>query len=147
MSRGTPILTHRKACADDLNLLVEWNEQLIQDENHRNNMSRAELRDRMVNWIEHEYRATIFEHDGEPVAYSLHREEETQIYLRQFYVDRQQRRKGIGRAAMKILFAEIWPEDRTLAVEVLAHNAAAYSFWSAVGYQPWSIRMERPPGA
>ena len=78
----------RPANDGDLDLLAEWNEQLIVDEGHRNPMTAPELYQRMANWLAGEYEATIFSKDGAPVAYGLYRENEAEIYLRQFFVRR-----------------------------------------------------------
>ena len=43
-------MDYRLANNDDLDLLAEWNHQLIQDEGHRNRMTAPELRERMRGW-------------------------------------------------------------------------------------------------
>jgi len=68
---------HRFASESDLDLLAEWNHQLIRDEGHRNPMTVRELRERMRGWLEGEYKAVIFAIEGEPVAYALYRESAT----------------------------------------------------------------------
>lgn len=50
----------RFAADSDLDLLAEWNYQLIQDEGHRNPMTVPELRERMRDWLAGEYQAMIF---------------------------------------------------------------------------------------
>lgn len=140
-------LKHRLATAYDLDLLAEWNRQLIEDEGSRNPVSVAELRDRMSDWImKGGYRAVLFHHGEPAVAYALYRENDDEVFLRQFFVARDHRRRGLGRAAMNILKAELWPGDKALAVDVLAHNATAYTFWRECGYEAEYIRMRRNPG-
>jgi hypothetical protein len=73
----------RLATEADLDLLAEWNHQLIRDEGHRNPMTPAELRERMKGWLAGEYAAVIFCLDGDPVAYALYRESAGEVYLRQ----------------------------------------------------------------
>lgn len=70
----------------DLDLLAEWNHQLIQDEGHRNPMATAQLRERMQNWLSAGYTAVVFTEAGEPVAYALFCEKENEIHLRQLFV-------------------------------------------------------------
>jgi GNAT superfamily N-acetyltransferase len=135
----------RTANVDDLELLTAWNVQLIQDEGHGNPMTSAELRARMENWITTDHTATIFFDASQDLAYALHRGDAEKICLRHFFVDRAHRRQGHGRRAMRILLDEIWPADKRLVVEVLADNAPAYTFWSAMGYHPHSISLERLP--
>ena len=93
----------------DLDLLAEWNLQLIRDEGHRNRMSVADLRVRMQEWLAGEYKAVVFSADGKPVAYADYRENEHEVYLRQLFVARDVRRRGIGRTAVGILREKVWP--------------------------------------
>jgi predicted acetyltransferase len=79
------------------------------------------------------------------VAYALYREEPEELYLRQLFVARHQRRKGIGRTAVEILRAQIWPKNKRLTVSVLVQNTAAVAFWRAVGYQDYSLTLESLP--
>ena len=138
-------MDYRFATEADLNLLAEWNHQLIRDEGHRNPMSRLELRKRMRGWLANEYTAVIFSLDDEPVAYALYRESAGEVYLRHLLVDRRHRRRGIGRQVVTVLRERIWPRDRRLTVEVLVSNEPAVAFWKAVGYVPYSLALEILP--
>ena len=137
-------MTYRLATQADVLLLAELNHQLIRDEGHRNPMTVPELAERMGKWLEAEYTAVLFQID-EIVAYALFRNSDDSIYLRQFFVHRAHRRKGIGQRAMKILFQEVWPQDRRITVEVLIHNSAAISFWRSVGFADYSLALEKMP--
>ncbi len=57
----------REASEADVDLVAEWNHQLIRDEGHRNPMTVEALADRMRNWLRGEYRAVVFS-DREPVG-------------------------------------------------------------------------------
>jgi predicted acetyltransferase len=138
-------MNYRMAVASDLGLLAEWNHQLIRDEGHRNPMTVPELQDRMKRWTQGEYKAVIFEENGAPVAYALYRQLPGEVHLRQFFVARDQRRQGMGRRAMEILFDRVWPKDKRLWVEVLCGNQAAVKFWRAVGYSDYSLTLEILP--
>ena len=96
-------MNFRRATSSDCALLAELNHQLIRDEGHRNKMTVPELEQRMKGWLASEYAAMLFENDGEVVAYALYREQPEEIYLRQLFVARNRRRKGVGREAVKIL--------------------------------------------
>jgi len=108
-------------------------------------MNVAQLEERMRGFIEKEYRAVIFEDDGEVVAYALFRERPEEIYLRQLFVLRGRRREGIGRAAMEILRSQIWPKTKRLTVEVLVANQGAVAFWRAMGYIDYALTLEIMP--
>ncbi len=135
----------RPAAETDCALLARLNHQLIQDEDHPNPMTVPELEERMRQWLAGDYRAVIFEAEGEVIAYALYQENETDIYLRQFFVVRHRRREGLGRQAMHILFDNIWPKNKRLTVEVLSHNRPAVQFWKSVGYEEHSLSLEIPP--
>ncbi len=140
-----PELKSRPAAQEDLDLLAEWNHQLIRDEGHRNPMTVPELKERMRGWLAGEYQARLFLLNGEPVAYSLYRESQDEIYLRQFFVRRDLRRQGIGRRAVDLLQGEIWRRDKRLTVEVLTANQPAVAFWRSVGYRDYSLCLEILP--
>jgi GNAT superfamily N-acetyltransferase len=137
-------LSWREASVADLGLLAEWNHQLIRDEGHRNSMTIDQLAQRMKGWLQGEYRAVVFSQE-EPVGYALFRREESLIYLRQLFVQRDRRRAGIGRAAFAILRDEIWPRDVRLTVDVLCQNQAAIAFWRSVGYRDYCLTLEIMP--
>lgn len=108
-------------------------------------MTVSELELRMRDWLVGEYAAVLFVERDIVVAYALFTETEEQIYLRQLFVVRDQRRHGIGRAAVQILRTEIWPASKRLIVEVLVQNNAAVQFWRAVGFRDYSLTLEIMP--
>lgn len=129
----------------DLDILAQWNHQLIRDEGHRNPMTIAQLRDRMRQWLAGDYTAVIFAKDGESVAYALFRENEDEIYLRQLFVKRENRHQGIGKEAVRILKEEIWKKSKRLTVDVLSDNKAGIAFWHSVGYKDYCLTLEIMP--
>lgn len=136
-------MEYRFATQADCTLLAEWNWQLIQDEGHRNPMTVAELRVRMENWLKSEYRAVIFSTEQAlPFAYALYRNEPDHIYLRQFFVARDYRGRGMGKMAMQKLLSEVWPNQTRIRVEVLTRNAGALSFWRKIGFCDYSLCLE-----
>jgi GNAT superfamily N-acetyltransferase len=137
-------LTWREASDSDLDLLADWNHQLISDEGHRNSMSVAQLAERMRKWLQGEYRAVLFSSD-EPVAYALFRVEEELVYLRQFFVRRDRRRLGIGRFAFATLKEHVWPRGVRLTVDVLCQNQTGIAFWRSVGYRDYCLTLELIP--
>ncbi len=108
-------------------------------------MTVPQLEQRMQGFIEGEYRAIIFEEYGEVVAYALYREGVDEIYLRQLFVVRHHRRKGIGRRAVETLRSRLWPKTKRLTVEVLVANTAAVAFWRALGYADYALTLEIMP--
>jgi len=107
-------------------------------------MTLPQLEERMRGFLSGEYRGVIFQEDGEVVAYALYREQPDEIYLRQLFVVRDRRRRGIGRRAIEILRSEIWPKNKRLTVDVLLHDTTAIAFWRAVGYKDYVLGLEIP---
>jgi GNAT superfamily N-acetyltransferase len=108
-------------------------------------MTVPELEQRMRSWISGEYRAIIYEDDGQIVAYALFREQPDEIYLRQLFVLRDRRNRGLGRRAVEILRTQIWPRNKRLTVEVLVANKRAVNFWHSVGYADYALSLEILP--
>jgi ribosomal protein S18 acetylase RimI-like enzyme len=141
-------MKHRFAMLKDVPLLARMNRQLVEDEGHRNRLQTdAWLEKRMRGFLTGEYRAVLFELDGRTVGYVLYTdrtEHADTIYLRQIFVDRTRRRKGVGREMMRILLEEIWPADKRITVGVLQDNKTAIAFYKSIGFQLYSIEMEFP---
>jgi ribosomal protein S18 acetylase RimI-like enzyme len=141
-------MKHRFAMLKDVPLLARLNRQLVEDEGHRNRLQTdAWLEKRMRVFLTGDYRAVLFELDGKTVAYVLYTdrtEHADTIYLRQIFVDRTSRRKGVGREVMRTLLEEIWPADKRVTVGVLQDNKAAIALYKSVGFRPYSIELEFP---
>lgn len=135
----------RFATAENAALLAEWNYRLIRDEGHRNTMTVQQLEERMRSWLDRDYKAVIFSDGKEPLGYGLYRHDTDSVYLRQFYILSEYRRRGYGRAGMRILQEEIWPRDIRLTVDVLCRNEPGIAFWRAIGYRDYCLTLEIMP--
>jgi ribosomal protein S18 acetylase RimI-like enzyme len=139
-------MNYRFATLDDVPILTRMNRQLVEDEGHRNRFKPdAWFEERMRGFLTGGYDAVLFELAGEVVAYALytdHPDHSDTIYLRQIFVDRARRRRGIGREAMRLLEEEIWPQGKRLTVEVLVGNQVARAFYEAVGFREYSLELE-----
>lgn len=134
------------ATIEDSPLLARLNLELIADEGHPNPMNALELEARMRGWLSTEYRAVLFRREARVVAYALFRDDEwNRIYLRQFFVVRDARRQGVGRAAVELLKREVVP-GTPVVLEVLTTNAAGRAFWSATGFREYCLALKWEPG-
>ena len=146
-------LVVRVATAADAPQLASWNQQLIEDEGHDNTMSLDQLVVRMRAWLTTEYQALVFEEPfgstpvPAPAAYALFRDAPEWIHLRQFFVVRDRRRRGIGARAVALLRDTVFPPDKPVIVEAMAWNHAALSFWRAVGFADRYVGLESRPEA
>lgn len=131
----------RTATEIDLDKLVKMNRQLIEDEGHRNKMSLLELRERMAVWLQHEYQAAMLVHEDEVAGYVLWRDDGGYIYIRQFFVVRELRRKGIGKEFFAKVRKDLW-HGKSIRLEVLVGNETGKKFWRAVGFEDYAITFE-----
>ncbi len=138
------MIRYRPATPADALVMAQMNHQLIRDEGHANRMSQAELQIRMKGWLRGEYQAILFEDERVPTGYALFRRDSDYLYLRQFFVVRQRRRAGIGRAAFQWLLENVWNGEARLRLDVLVGNASAIQFWQSLGFREYCLTMERP---
>jgi GNAT superfamily N-acetyltransferase len=118
------------------------NGHLIRDEGHRNPMTGPELEARMARWLAGAYQAVLFEDGGRAVGYALYRRDPDYVYLRQFFVRAECRRRGIGRGALEWLRENCWGTGSRVRVEVLVENAAGIAFWRATGFRDYALTLE-----
>jgi len=136
-------LSHRSATLQDVPLLARLNRQLVEDEGARTRLTLDGLEARMRGWLRGEYAATIFELGHEPVAYALYRKAGGGAHVRQFFVVRHARRRGIGRRAIELLLERVLASEPTIEVGVLAQNRRALGFWKAVGFAEYVVTLEK----
>lgn len=133
----------KKCLLSDVEELAQLNKQLIEDEKSDNTMDIEELKARMHGFLENDYDAYFFMEENKIIGYALVRHTSNPMYLRQFYIDRNFRRQGKGRAALKVLLKEL--KTDTIDIEVLSWNEAAIKFWESCGFVERSryMRLEK----
>lgn len=135
-------MTINRTDASDVEELAELNRQLIEDEQHPNPMTRAELAERMITWMEEGYRCYVARVEGTTAGYCLFRDDGKHYYLRQLFVSRGHRRRGIATALMDWMYANVWSE-KPVRLDVFAHNEDAVAFYRAYGFRVAVLRMEK----
>ena len=135
-------MTINRADASDAVELAELNRQLIEDEQHPNPMTRAELAERMITWMEEGYTCYVARSGGATAGYCLFRDDGTHYYLRQLFVARGQRRRGIATALMDWMYANVW-SGKPVRLDVFAHNEEAVAFYRGYGFRVAVLRMEK----
>lgn len=136
---------YRYATTADAAVIATMNRQLILHEGHRNSMTLAELEQRLAGWLAGEYRAVLFEDEGNAVGYVLFRREPEFVYLRQLFVRAEYRRRGVARTALAWLREHVWSDVPRVRIDVLVGNAVAIAFWRAVGFSDYCLTMEWEP--
>lgn len=147
----TPIL--RPAHPADLDRLAQLNRQLVEDEGHRNPMTVPQFRARFDRFLTVEgWTVEVIEAEGSIAGFATWRREPDpsqdsghRIHLRQFFIARDRRGRGLGRAAMSQLLARVPAGDRVY-IDVLESNPGGRAFWAALGFVPYALRMELTPG-
>ena len=131
----------------DAELLADLNRELDEDEPHPYPVSQPARLERMTRWIETgEYGVLLFRRGQRVAGYAVWRMEEYGAFLRQFFICRDQRREGLGRAAMALLCRDVFPKDRPLHLEAAMWNQKAIDFWHALGFQDFGLSMELKAG-
>ena len=131
-----------KAGMGDVKRLAELNQCLISDEQHPNPMNIAELTERMNEWLATDYICYTVGENGHIIAYCLYRDDGGYYYMRQLYVDRAHRRKGIATRLLDWLYENVWT-DKKVRLDVLAHNKDAIAFYRRYGFRIGVFRMEK----
>ena len=126
----------------DVERLAELNRCLIEDEQHPNPMNIAQLTQRMKKWLATDYICYIVRENGHIIAYCLYRDDGGHYYMRQLYVDRAHRRKGVATQLLDWLYEHVWT-DKKVRLDVLAHNEAAVTFYKRYGFRIGVYRMEK----
>lgn len=143
----------RPALPADLDALAVMNRHLVEDEGHRNPMSVPEFRDRFDRFLTVEgWTVEVIETEGAIAGFATWRREPDpsqesgyRVHLRQFFIARDRRGSGIGRAAVAHLQARVPAGDR-MYIDVLETNPGGRAFWAALGFVPYALRMELSPG-
>lgn len=136
-------MQYRITVERDLPLLAELNRKLLRDEGDPEPSPVSELESRMRAWLARAYTAVLFSNEGVVIGYALYRTDNAGIFLRQFFIDRAVRGKGLGRAAMEILFTRVWPQGVTVTLEALCANHGAIDFWHALGFEDYAVTLRR----
>jgi RimJ/RimL family protein N-acetyltransferase len=139
----------RPATLLDVPLLAAMNQQLIQDEGSRNPMTLAELEERMREWLASNWQAVVVEIDSEAVGYLLFQfrsdeylPSDTTVYVRQFFIGRNCRSRGIGRQAFNLIRERFFPRVSSVVLDVLEVNSQARRFWMSLGFKPYCTTMK-----
>jgi ribosomal protein S18 acetylase RimI-like enzyme len=141
----------RAATPVDAPELAQMNRQLIEDEGSRNPMSLAALESRMRQWLQEDWQVVLIYAESALAGYALFRvrpddyfPQQSDVYVRQFFIRREWRKRGIGRGAFDLLARDFFPPDATLSLDVLANNPIGQRFWQGLGFQPYCFTLKRP---
>ena len=145
-----PKIQIRPVGPGDIGQVAEMNLNLIRDEGSVNPMSLAQLEDRMRAWLAGAYKALLVLCGDEVIGYALYRSEPEEhskdrprIYLRQYFIKKQFRKKGYGKAAIDLILAQHFPENSEISVDVLETNPGGKEFWEKAGFKKYFTNFRR----
>lgn len=145
MTASSADLVVAKATPADIPQLAVLNRQLMEDEAHPYMLDIPALAERMARWVAGEYQVLVFRCGEHLAGYAVWRVEDRGAYLRHFFICRDQRRAGLGRAALKLLRRDFLPKDLPLQIEAAVWNTDAIAFWHAIGFKDFGLAMELTP--
>lgn len=125
----------------DIPILADMNKQLIEDEHSSNPMSTHELEERMHSFLNETYRAYfLYALDTKDlVGYALIDYNRSPLFLRQFFICRDFRRKHYGTCAFNTLLKYLHTD--TIDLDVLPWNERGCLFWDSLGFKPININL------
>lgn len=140
----------RKADINDITVLAEMNKQLIADARTRNPLNVQQIESLMQSWLDGTWSAIMIAKNDKLIGYLLYQQrydeydpENLIIFVRQFFVQRASRRRGIGREAFEQIVTEFFPSEATIMLDVLATNPEALHFWEDIGFSLHSTTLQR----
>ena len=134
----------RECTSNDTEILSEMNKELIEDEKSNNKMNVIQLKDRMAGFLKNGYRAFYFILQNKIIGYALCDMTKEPVYLRQFFIKREERRQHYGKTAFGILLEKLRVKE--IEIDVLAWNENGIKFWENVGFMEQWKRMKYRAG-
>lgn len=130
----------QKCSIQDAGKLALFNKQLIEDEKSDNPMDLMDLERRMKEFLETEYDAYFFIENSQIIGYALIRNTSNPVYLRQFFIDRDHRKRQYGTQAFHMLLEYLGIKE--IDLDVLPWNKRGLAFWKQCGFSETCIAMK-----
>lgn len=127
------------ATLKNLDVLTRMNVSLRADEQIDNVMTDAQVRERMRGFLDGNYKAYLFVQDDNIVGYSLVDHSKNPLYMRQFFIERAWRRKGLGTAMFHLLMKQL--KTTCIDLEVFSWYAPAIQFYEKLGFRTRCFQM------
>jgi ribosomal protein S18 acetylase RimI-like enzyme len=124
----------RPAKVDDLPVLARWYKDLRTDERMDNVMTDDEIRSQMESFLlGNTYKTYFLEVGGNVVGYGMLDVTRKPMYLRHLFIDRAHRKKGHGKALIRMLMATHGISE--VDIEVMVWNEDALRFYEKLGFK------------
>ena len=130
-----------KECTiNDIKILAELNKQLIKDEKANNKMDINNLENRMKEFLNNGYKAYFLKTENDIIGYALCDITKNPIYLRQYFIKKEERRKHYGKLGFRKLI-ELLGVDK-MEIDVYKWNSVGIKFWESLGFIEQWKRMK-----
>jgi len=139
-----------KLTESEIPLVAKWNVQLHEDEASKP-IEIAAAEERHRRWLQlGTYKGAIFNVNGISMGYVIyeHRKvnpdyrDSESLYIRQFFIAREFRRKGYGTKAFRSILENIVSDNTSVKLNVKSSNPSGQQFWESVGFKPENIEYE-----
>lgn len=138
--------------SDDIPQLACWNVELHEDEGSKPmTIDRAEAR--LRGWLADSlFKGFIISVDDRSVGYVLYqnippspdlRDSLESIYIRQFYISRDERRLGYGRSAIGLFAQQAVSADQPINLDIKYSNPIGQKFWESLGFKAEHVSYAR----
>lgn len=134
----------------EISLVAKWNKQLHEDEASEP-MTIEAAEERYRRWIrDGAFKGAIFVVNEKSVGYVIYEHRTVKpdyrdnecIYIRQFFIAREARRKGYGTLAFRFDLDTIVPNNAGVKLNVKASNPSGQLLWESLGFKPENIEYE-----
>lgn len=130
--RGKIVVTIQKCTIDDCEYLAELNKELIHAEGSDNPMTIRELEQRMKDFLQTVCEAYFFIERDRVVGYALIKMDCDPLYLRQFLIIQEYRRRHYVKQAFRMLLSYL--QTDSVDIEVLSNNERGIQLWEKMGF-------------
>ena len=134
----------------DVPLVAKWNIQLHEDE-ASTPMTVEAAENRHLRWLKDEtFQGALFLINQEPIGYIIfeHRPVDPDlrasesVYVRQFFICRESRRKNYGTTAFNTFLNRYVPLTANVLLNVKSSNPVGQKFWESLDFNPENIEYE-----
>lgn len=147
-SRNRMELRLQRATISDIPVLAVMNKQLIEDEQSANPMGIKELEGRMQEFFDADWKVDFIMCEEERIGYALYQyreasvhREKKQVYVRQYFIGREHRNRGYGKAGVELLIKCRFQGVQSIEIDVLETNPEGKRFWDKAGFKPYFTNM------
>jgi ribosomal protein S18 acetylase RimI-like enzyme len=104
-------------------------------------MDISQLKERMAGFLINGYKALFIKNEDNVIGYILCDMTKNPIYLRQFFIKREERRKHYGKEAFYKLKSYLNVDE--IEIDVYLWNETGIKFWESLGFKGQYIRMKQ----